>query len=203
MPSSMAAKEKTSWLMAWLAPILLLLAALPASALTARTTETRAWEKTSSPLESRRLESLQLLNLHQQNTSAGYDYALGSPLAAESAGPIQAGEVTTYQDFVDRSVVGDDLEGHELWQNANLKAQGLAPTRLSTLASQDNPVIALDSATHAQITYAQQVIDAASQTPIENINTNATLLRLLDAAPEDAVNQLQQLATQHAQGYGY
>jgi hypothetical protein len=128
---------------------------------------------------------------------------LGSPLAAESAGPIQAGEVTTYQDFVDRSVVGDDLEGHELWQNANLKAQGLAPTRLSTLASQDNPVIALDSATHAQITYAQQVIDAASQTPIENINTNATLLRLLDAAPEDAVNQLQQLATQHAQGYGY
>jgi hypothetical protein len=84
-----AAKEKTSSrLLAWLAPILLLLAAVaaaqPASALTASAAETRAWEKTSFPLESRLDESLQLLNLHQQNEVAGYDDALGSPLAAES-----------------------------------------------------------------------------------------------------------------------
>ncbi len=85
MPSSMAAKEKTSWLTAWLAPILLLLAALPASALTARATETRAWGKSSAPLESRPLESLQLLNLHQPKAIVGDNDALGSPLAAESA----------------------------------------------------------------------------------------------------------------------
>jgi hypothetical protein len=94
MLMSMAAKEKTSsrWT-AWLAPILFLLAAVaaagPASALTCGALQTCAWEKTSAPLESRQSESLQLLNLHQQNESGGYDSALGSPLAAEDAG--QAG----------------------------------------------------------------------------------------------------------------
>jgi len=86
MLPSMAAKEKTSWLTAWLAPILFLLAAGPASALTRGALQTRAWEKTSSPLESRQSESLQLLNLHQQNGSGGYDSTLGSPLAAENGG---------------------------------------------------------------------------------------------------------------------
>lgn len=28
---------------------------------------------------------------------------------------IQQNEVTTYKDFVDRSVGGDNLEGHEVW----------------------------------------------------------------------------------------
>jgi hypothetical protein len=88
MLMSMAAKEKTSsrW-SAWLAPILFLLAAVaaagPASALTCGALQTRTWEKTSTPLDSRLDESLQLLNLHQQNGGAGYDDALGSPLAAE------------------------------------------------------------------------------------------------------------------------
>jgi len=210
MLMSMAAKEKTSsrWT-AWLAPILFLLAAVtaagPASALTCGALETRAWEKTSAPLDSRLDESLQLLNLHQQNGVAGYDSALGSPLAAESAatGPIQAGEVTTFQDFVDRSVVGDNLEGHELWQHANLKAQGLATDRLSTLASQDNPVIALDRAIHQQVNTAQRVFDAAAQTPLENINANAAILRNLNIAPESTITQLQQQAIQHAQSLGH
>jgi hypothetical protein len=89
MLMSMAAKEKTSsrW-SAWLAPILFLLAAVaaagPASALTCGALQTRTWEKTSTPLDSRLDESLQLLNLHQQNGGAGYDDALGSPLAAEN-----------------------------------------------------------------------------------------------------------------------
>src|ERR1700726_4886371 len=88
MLMSMAAKEKTSsrW-SAWLAPILFHLAAVVAgghaSALTCGALEARAWEKTPAPLESRLDESLQLLNLHQQNEVAGYDDALGSPLAAE------------------------------------------------------------------------------------------------------------------------
>jgi len=89
MLMSMAAKEKTSFRWsAWLAPILFLLAAVvaagPASALTCGALQTRAWEKTSAPLDSRLDESLQLLNLHQRNESAGYDDALGSPLAAET-----------------------------------------------------------------------------------------------------------------------
>ena len=51
-----------------------------------RALETRAWEKTSFPLESCRSESLQLLDLHQQKATVGYDSVLGSPLAAENAG---------------------------------------------------------------------------------------------------------------------
>jgi len=89
MPSSMAAKEKTSsrWA-AWLAPILFLLAAVVAApsapASMTRALETRAWEKTSFPLESCRSESLQLLDLHQQKATVGYDSVLGSPLAADN-----------------------------------------------------------------------------------------------------------------------
>ena len=45
-------------------------------------------------------------------------------LAAEGTGAVRAGELTTYQDFVDRSVVRDNLEGHELWQHANLNENG-------------------------------------------------------------------------------
>jgi hypothetical protein len=114
MLMSMAAKEKTSsrWA-AWLAPILFLLAAVaaagPASALTCGALQTRAWEKTPAPLESRLDESLQLLNLHQQNGGAGYDDALGSPLAAESAG-VAPYEVDTYGNLRSRSLVGDGLD---------------------------------------------------------------------------------------------
>jgi hypothetical protein len=118
-------------------------------------------------------------------------------------GPIQEGEVTTFQDFVDRSVVGDNLEGHELWQHANLRAQGLATNRLSTAASQNNPVIALDRAVHQQVNAAQRAFDAASQTPLQNINANAQILRDLNVAPEDTISQLQQMATQHAQSLGH
>ena len=35
--------------------------------------------------------------------------------------PIKENEVTTYQDFFDRSVIGDGLEGHEVLQNSWLK----------------------------------------------------------------------------------
>ncbi len=47
--------------------------------------------------------------------------------AVTPVGRIRNGEVTSFQDFVDRSVVGDNLEGHELWQHANLKCRGLQP----------------------------------------------------------------------------
>jgi hypothetical protein len=118
MLMSMAAKEKTSWLTAWLAPILFLLAAVtaagPASALTCGALETRAWEKTSAPLESRPVESLQLLNLHQQNGGAGYDDALGSPLAAESAGTVARGGIAPVlqgQAGVDRAIAEIESQG--------------------------------------------------------------------------------------------
>jgi hypothetical protein len=113
-----AAKEKTSRLTAWLAPILFLLAAVaaavPAPALTARATETRAWEKTPAPLESRLDESLQLLNLHQQNGGAGYDDALGSPLAAESAGAQVAANRIAGAQAVDDFIANAEANGAQV-----------------------------------------------------------------------------------------
>src|SRR5262249_5203995 len=125
------------------------------------------------------------------------------PTAAKGTGSIRPGEVTTLQDFVDRSVVGDNLEGHELWQHANLRAQGLAADRLSTAASQNNPVIALDRALHQQVNAAQRTIDAAIQTPLQNINANATILRDLKVAPQKTIDLLQEQAIEHARSLGH
>lgn len=123
--------------------------------------------------------------------------------AAAPKGPIQANEVTNFQDFKDRSVVGDNLEGHEVWQHANLKANDLATTRLSTDASKNNPVIALDHDTHVQVNAAQRALDPSTQTPIENINANTQILRDLNAAPPSQIDALHTMATDHAKSLGY
>lgn len=123
--------------------------------------------------------------------------------AGAATGPIRAGEVTTFQNFVDRSVVGDNLEGHELWQHANLRAKGLATERLLTAASQDNPVIALDRALHRRVNAAQGAVDAATQTPAENIKANAAILRKLNAADRSTIARLRQMAIRHARKNGY
>jgi hypothetical protein len=122
---------------------------------------------------------------------------------ASATEAIQEGEVTTFEDFVDRSVVGDNLEGHEIWQHASLKANGLATERLSTAASQNNPVIALSREVHQQVNTAQRSLDAATQAPIDNINANAEILRDLKAATEEAIGELQRLATEHARKLGF
>ncbi len=52
--------------------------------------------------------------------------------------PLKIGEVMTYKEFRDRSIKGDNLEAHELWQHANMKAQGLATKRLKGETSKNN-----------------------------------------------------------------
>jgi hypothetical protein len=116
---------------------------------------------------------------------------------------MQSGEVTTYQDFVDRSSVGDNLQGHELWQHPNLKSQGLANGRLSTDASKENPVKALDRQVPQQVNAAQRKLDAAAQSPVESINANAQILRNLNAAPVSDIERFRQLALRHAVEYGF
>ena len=118
-------------------------------------------------------------------------------------GPVRKNEVTTYEDFKDRSVVGDNLEAHEVWQHANQKARGLTDKRLGTEASKANPVIALESETHASVSAAQRMIDASTQTPIENIRANMEILRELRVAPANILEQLERLAIEHARLLGY
>ena len=106
-------------------------------------------------------------------------------VAPIKTGPIKVNEATTCQDFVNRSVVGDKLEGHELLQHAKLNLNGLA-----TAASHNSPVIALDRAIHINVNTAQRESDAANTTLLENISANAHNLGDLKAAPESVNTNL-------------
>lgn len=125
--------------------------------------------------------------------------AAGSALTGKP--PLKEGEVTTYQDFKNRSVVGDNLEGHEPWQHSNLKSHGLATERLSTDASKQNPVIVLNKETHAKVNAAQRAINASSQTPKQNITDNVEILRKLRAAQDEVIDQIDQISNQHSEKY--
>ena len=51
---------------------------------------------------------------------------------SKSTNNVQPYEVTTFQDFRNRSVKGDNLEGHEVWQFVNQNELGYAESRLSS-----------------------------------------------------------------------
>ena len=88
------------------------------SAPTAGAIETRAWEKTSAPLESRQLESLQVLNLHQQKATGRYDDALESPLAAEGTGAL-TGKMQDLTQVISKEPGYDCSEAAEALYNSN------------------------------------------------------------------------------------
>lgn len=115
--------------------------------------------------------------------------------------PLTKGEITTYKDFKDRSVKGDNLEGHELWQHSNINEHDLATERLSTEASKQNPVIVVDKPTHDQVNAAQRSIDARSQTPTDNISANAKILPKLGITDNKVAAQFEQMAKEHSAKY--
>jgi YD repeat-containing protein len=126
-----------------------------------------------------------------------------SRVESAAAGPVRSGEITTFKDFVDRSVVGDMLEGHELWQHANLRANGLVTSRLATAASRDNPVIALEQSLHKEVNVAQRALNPAMQTPVENIRANAEILRVQGSLPEALISEAERRAIAHARALGF
>ena len=110
--------------------------------------------------------------------------------------PVQAYEVTDYADFKDRSVVGDQLEGHEIWQFANVNEQGYASSRAAGDVGGGNIVIALPHDVHVQVTAAQATLSARSQTPLENIAANIDILRnVLGETPDATSVDIDTLAT--------
>jgi RHS repeat-associated protein len=149
------------------------------------------------------LGELKLAKEGLELTEEAADVLTADAAKVAKGGPVHAGELTTYQDFVDRSVVGDNMEGHEIWQHANVNEQGLATTRLSTPASQLNPVIVLDKDTHAAVNAAQRVLDARAMTPVQNIKANAQILRDLNAAPASVINAGEKATLNHAANYGF
>ena len=95
---------------------------------------------------------------------------------SKKTGDIQPYEVTTYEDFRNRSVVGDNIEGHELWQFANQNEMGIADSRLSSPASKDNIVIALPHGVHTIFNAEQKKFDPRQQQAIVNVIANIEIL---------------------------
>jgi len=111
--------------------------------------------------------------------------------------PIEEYEVTTYDDFNKRSVQGDGLEGHEVWQHANLNENGYATTRLSTDVSKNNLVIALPHDVHVEVNREQRSFNARTQTPSENVHANIEILYNNARIPRNKIDELLQRAMQH------
>jgi len=116
---------------------------------------------------------------------------------------VKPGDVMSYREFAKRSVVGDKIEGHEVWQFSNMKANGLADKRLGTDASKNNPVVALSKESHQQVNAAQRSIDASNQTPSQNIQANVDVLRQTKAVPESVISKIEKWASEHAKKLGF
>ena len=101
------------------------------------------------------------------------------------------------KEFNNRSVVGDNLEGHEILQHANLNERGLATTRLSTDASKENPVISLPKDVHKEINKEQRAISPRTQTGTENINLNVEVLKNNDKVPQESIDKIEKMAKEH------
>ena len=95
---------------------------------------------------------------------------------SKKTGDIQPYEVTTYEDFRNRSVVGDNIEGHELWQFANQNEMGIADSHLSSPASKDNIVIALPHDVHTIFNAEQKKFNSRQQHAIVNVIANIEIL---------------------------
>ena len=95
---------------------------------------------------------------------------------SKKTGDIQPYEVTTYEDFRNRSVVGDNIEGYELWQFANQNEMGLANSRLSSPESKNNIVIALPHGVHTIFNSEQKKFNAKQQDAIVNVIANIEIL---------------------------
>lgn len=72
--------------------------------------------------------------------------------------------------------MGDNIEGHELWQFANQNEMEIADSRLSSPASKDNIVIALPHGVHTIFNAEQKKFDPRQQQAIVNVIANIEIL---------------------------
>ena len=114
--------------------------------------------------------------------------------------PIKAFEVAPYGSFGWRSVK-DGLDGHELLQNAWLKAHGFIMKRSLGIASRHNPAMALPAPLHKLVNRAQRGADLLSETVLGNIGRNARIL-LDHGVPRKQVYKATNKAIAHAKKIG-
>ncbi len=110
---------------------------------------------------------------------------------------VQENEVLPFNDFRKKSKVGDNLEGHEVLQNAILKQKGLTNKRLDTDASKKNPVIALNKDVHTKINKSQIEKGTKDMSVKESINVNSKIL-IDNGVPKASVDKIKADSIQHA-----
>jgi hypothetical protein len=107
---------------------------------------------------------------------------------------LRAGDIDRYGGFNTAARVGDDLEGHEVLQNAFLKAVGKVSTRGTGPASRNNPSIALSEQTHARVDAAQQRLGLRDPKRLATMTYDEVIERntqaLLEAGVEHSQTQM-------------
>ena len=117
-------------------------------------------------------------------------------------------DIDRYGNFNSKENAHDDLAGHELLQNAWLKANGQATKRGTGSASRNNPAMALGDEIHKAVGAEQQTLglfnaaNLKTQSAIDNIALNAEAMVNSGRVPITCIQNLAAQAVQHGQNLG-
>jgi hypothetical protein len=117
--------------------------------------------------------------------------------------PLREGDIDRYGGFNTKSRVGDSLEGHEVIQNAYLKAIGEIEERGVGEISRGNPSLAVSEELHGRIDAAQRALglwdraNLARLSDQEIINKNIQALEIAGVEPTQ-VEIIRREATRYA-----
>jgi hypothetical protein len=100
----------------------------------------------------------------------------GPPLRSGNT-QLESGDIDRYGAFNTRARSGDPYEGHEVLQNAFLKATGQTAKRGTGTASRGNPSIALDEPTHARVSAEQARLGLNDPQQIAQMSADEVIAR--------------------------
>ncbi|HYL99488.1 MAG TPA: hypothetical protein VEZ90_11075, partial [Blastocatellia bacterium] len=131
------------------------------------------------------------------------DFGPTEPPLEPGRTPLREFDIDRYGTFKAGPRVGDQLEGHEMLQNAWLKENGYILRRGSGPISTENPAVALGETLHKAVGREQGGLglftrgSLRSMSPFENIQLNAEAMRRA-GVPEHVIRALVKEAVEHA-----
>jgi hypothetical protein len=114
----------------------------------------------------------------------------GPPLQSGKT-PLRAGDIDKYSAFNTRARTGDPYEGHEILQNAFLKAIGKIVRRGKGRVSRGNPSLAVDEALHDRISAAQARLGLHDPDQVAKMPPEEVVAKNIQALEEAGVEQSQ------------
>jgi hypothetical protein len=105
--------------------------------------------------------------------------------------PLREGDIDRYGAFNTKARAGDALEGHEVLQNAFLKATGSVVRRGKGSASRGNPSIAVSEDVHARIDAAQQRLGLRDPTRLATMTADEVIAANAEALLEAGLEHSQ------------